>query len=146
MLVSFTRGRWLQASKDVSVCPTRWQEMLSAPRRIYVGFYVAFGEHPAEGVCVCVDSSKLVVLLGCLFACVWMCVFRLLVCFFGWLLSRVSLWFFGWFAVCVHLCFFVFWHLATHFRASLSIRETLLCLSCMLGGPSDSIVTLGAPF
>ena len=30
-------------------------EVLKAPRRIYV----AFGEHPAAGVCVCVCSSKL---------------------------------------------------------------------------------------
>ena len=38
---------------------TRRHEVLNAPRQIYV----AFGEHPAAGGCVCVCSSKLVVLL-----------------------------------------------------------------------------------
>ena len=43
-------------------------------RRTRGRIYVAFGEHPAAGVCVCVCSSKLVVLLlGCLFVCVFVC-------------------------------------------------------------------------
>ena len=40
---------------STSGLPTRRLEVLKAPRRIYV----AFGEHPAAGVCVCVCSSKL---------------------------------------------------------------------------------------
>ena len=71
--------------------------------------YVAFGEHPAAGVCVCVCSSKLdssglvVLLLRFLFVEVVMGVFvRLLAC----LPIRVSLCFFGWLLVsmCVLVC------------------------------------------
>ena len=48
----------LSVLEDVSrglSTPTRRLEVLKPPRRIYV----AFGAHPAAGVCVCVCSSKL---------------------------------------------------------------------------------------
>ena len=82
-----------------------------APRRIYV----AFGEHPAAGVCVCVrslklDSSGLVVRA---FVCVHVCGG---VCSFVSLFadSRLSLfpWLVGWLVGCmVCVCLCVFRHL-----------------------------------
>ena len=127
-----SKGVTLLALEDVSRSfstsgrPTRGQEVLNAPRRIYV----AFGEHSARGVCVCVCSSKLVVLLlGCLFVCA-ICSF---VCLFGCLLIRVSLYFFGWLAVCVYVCLLVVWHVAAYFRALLALWGTVLRLSCTFG-------------
>ena len=69
VLVTFQNCGWVQALKELTLSvledvsrglstsghPTRRLEVLKAPRRIYV----AFGEHPAAGVCVCVRSSKL---------------------------------------------------------------------------------------
>ena len=71
-------------------------------RRTRGRIYVAFGEHPAAGVCVCVCSAKLVVLLlGCLFVCVFVC---LLVCLF---VCLFVLCLFGCLFICVYVsCFF----------------------------------------
>ena len=51
---------------------------MRTPRRIYV----AFGEHPAAGVCVCVCSSKLLFVCVCLIVCSFVSLFVSLV---GWL-------------------------------------------------------------
>ena len=111
--------------------------MLNAPRRIYV----AFGEHPAAGVCVCVCSSKLVVLLlGCLcvYVCVCVCSF---VCVCGWLCvdSCLSLCFLGWLVVCFLVLFCTF----SCFTKTFGDRVMLFL---HFGGPWGSIVTPGAPF
>ena len=69
VLATFQKVRWVQVAKELTLSvledvsrrkfdeayPTRRLEVLKAPQRIYV----AFGEHPAAGVCVCVCSSKL---------------------------------------------------------------------------------------
>ena len=88
-----------------------------APRRIYV----AFAEHPATGVCVCVcswklDSGGLVVWV---FVCVNVFVGFNFVCLFRCSLIRVSLCFLDWFVGCLgvwSMCAFVrFRHLRYNF-------------------------------
>ena len=75
-------------------------------RRARGRIYVAFGQHPAVGVCVCVCSSKLdssgfvVWLLGFRLCNVCMGVF---VSLFACLLLRVSFYFLGWLVVCVYV-------------------------------------------
>ena len=81
--------------------PRPWlqETALTLSRRERGQIYVAFGKHPAAGVCVCVCSSKRVVfLLGCLFVCLFV---RSFVCVFVCLFICVSLCFFGWLAVFV---------------------------------------------
>ena len=102
-----------------------------APRRIYI----AFGEHPAAGVCVCVCSSKLdssglvVLLLRFLFAYMVMGVFvRLLAC----LPIRVSLCFFGW--LLVSMCACVFFGTLRHIFVSYSHFGRLFCALLALWG------------
>ena len=117
-----------------SGCPTRRLEVLKAPRRIYV----AFGEHPAAGVCVCVCSSKLdysglVVLLLRFFVCVNVCGG---VCSFVCLFADSCFPLFLWLVVGVYVCLCVFRHLAAHFRVLFALWETFLCFSCTLGGPA----------
>ena len=113
-------------------------------RRTRGRIYVAFGEHPAAGVCVCVCSSKQVVLLlGCL--CVYVFV-RLFVCLFGCVLIRVSLCFLGWLVVCVYMCLCVFWHFSAYSCALLTLLGTALCFSCTLGGPEAPLQHLGLHF
>ena len=109
--------------------------------------YVAFGEHPAAGVRVCVcssklDSSGLVVRRVSICVNVYVGVCSLVRLFAD---SRLSLfpWLVVWvYGLCVLVCFSA---PAAHFRGLLAHLETLLCFSCTLGGPWNSIVTLGAP-
>ena len=130
-------------------------------RRTRGRIYVAFGEHPAAGVCVCVCSSQLVVfLLGCLFVCLFV---RLFVCVFVWLFVHLYLslflWLVGCLCLCVLVCFlplcstisclsnlsgdlFVFfslwWTLGPHCNTWGSILTPLVymcCFFCYLGGP-----------
>ena len=67
------------------------------------------------------------------------------VCLFVCLLIRVSPHLLGWLAVCVHVCLCVFLHPAGHFRALFSTCGYLCVLFLYLGGPWNSIVTLGTP-
>ena len=96
--------------------------MLKAPRWIYV----AFGEHPAAGVCVCVcslrlDSSGLVVrLFVCVNGYVGVCSFVSLFAdsrffLFPWLVDWLVGWLVGWVVgLCVLVCFAA---LAAHVHA-----------------------------
>ena len=89
-----------------------------------IWIYVAFGEHPAAGVCVCVcssqlDSSGLVVwVLVCVSVYVGVST-----CFLAWLVGCLCL--------CVLVCFQDF---AVHFRALCLLLTHLLCFSCIWGG------------
>ena len=97
-------------------------------RRTRGRIYVAFGEHPAAGVCVCVCSSKVVVLLlWCLFVCVvWL---------FVYLCLSLFLWLVGWLFVSMCACLFVFCRLAAQFRALVTPRGTFLYFCLHFGGP-----------
>ena len=140
---------------------------MRAPRRIYV----AFGEHPAAGVCVCVCSAKLVVfLLGCVFVCLFVRLFVclcvcLVVCFFvslfvslvGWLfVSMCACLFFAtlhhnfgpeWHFVGPFCVFFALWGtLGSHCNTWGSILTPLVYMCrffCYLGGPWGSILASG---
>ena len=99
-------------------------------RRTRGRIYVAFGEHPAAGVCVCVCSSKLLCVCVCSIVCFFVSLFVSLV---GWLF--VGIWFF---------C--VVWslgHLLVRFFCKLG--EFFMCV-LHLWRPWGSIVAPGAPF
>ncbi len=103
-------------------------------RRTRGRIYVAFGEHPAAGVCVCVCSSKLL--------CV--CVFVRL---FVSLCPSLFLWLVGWLVVCGYMVFLLclapwgtFWYV---FFCNLG--EFFMCV-LHLWRPWGSIVAPGAPF
>ena len=108
--------------------------------------YIAFGEHLAAGVCVCVCSSKLdssglvVKVLVCVSVYVG-------VCSFVWLFADSCLHLFpclvGW--LFVSMCSCVFSGLCGPFSCLIIIFDIFVVFFLHLGGPWDSIVTLAAP-
>ena len=123
--------------------PTHAGWKVQAPRRIYV----AFGEHPAAGVCVCVcslklDSSGLVVrVFVCVHVCVGVCSFVSLfadsrLSLFPWLVGCLGVW---------SVCACVFFGTCGPFSWFVSALGNLFVFFLHFGGPWNSIVTLGAP-
>ena len=94
-------------------------------RRTRGRIYVAFGEHPAAGVCVCVCSSKLL--------CV--CVFvRLFVSLCPSLLFWLVGWLVGWLVVCGYMVFLLClapW--GTFWCVFFASWVSFLCVFCILG-------------
>ena len=116
-------------------------------RRTRGRIYVAFGEHPAAGVCVCVcssklDSSGLVVRVSiCVNVYVGVCsLVRLFadsrLSLFPWLVACLGLWF---------MCACVFFGTCGTYSCFVRTLETFFVFFLYFGGSWDSIVTLGAP-
>ena len=104
--------------------PTHRPEVPNAPRRIYI----AFGEHLAAGVCVCVCSSSGLVVR--VFVCVNV---YLGVCSLVWLFADSRLSLFPWLVGCLGLwsmyaC--VFFGTCGLFSCFVSTFEDFVCFSC----------------
>ena len=105
-------------------------------RRTRGRIYVAFGEHPAAGVCVCVcslklDSSGLVVrVFVCVNVCVGVCSFVSLfadsrLSLFPWLVGCLGVW---------SMCAFVFFGTCGTFSCFVSTVGNLFCVFLALWG------------
>ena len=92
---------------------------------------VVFGEHPIAGVCVCIRSSKRVVLMSgwlficmCVCGCLYVCVSVCLVVRFVSIFVSVVGWLVVWLADRVHVG--LSWHFATHVHALFTLSGAAL--------------------